>query len=103
MTRNARIMYMATISLAEARAAFSRIVESAATTHERFEVTRNGKRAAVVLGADDYDSLLETIAILGDGDLLTAINNGLAELESEQTVEPAAVRAAMLAAKRLAP
>jgi prevent-host-death family protein len=96
-------MYMATISLAEARAAFSRIVESAATTHERFEVTRNGRRAAVVLGADDYDSLLETIAILGDGDILTAITTGLAELESGQTVEPQAVRAAMLAAKRLSP
>lgn len=96
-------MYMETISLAEARAGFSRIVESAATTHERFAVTKNGRRAAIVLGADDYDSLLETIAILGDGDLLTAIKGGLTELESGQAVEPEAVRAAMLAAKRLAP
>lgn len=66
-------------------------------------MTRNGSRAAVVLGADDYDSLLETIAILSDSELLTTINHGLAELESGQTVEPAAVRAAMLATKRLSP
>ena len=101
MTINARIMYMPTISLAEARAAFSRIVESAATTHERFEVTRNGRRAAVVLGADDYDSLLETIAILSDGELVSAINRGLDELESGQTTEADAVHAALLTAKRL--
>lgn len=94
-------MYMATVSLAEARAAFSRIVESASSTHERFEVTRNGSRAAVVLGADDYDSLLETIAILGDRDLLAAINDGLSELESGQTMEPTAVRGAMIDGGRL--
>lgn len=96
-------MYMATISLAEARASFSRIVESAASTHERFEVTRNGSRAAVVLGADDYDSLLETIAILSDSELVATINRGLAELESGQTVDATSVRAALVAAHRLAP
>jgi antitoxin YefM len=94
-------MYMATISLAEARAAFSRIVESAATTHERFEVTKNGNRAAVILGVDDYDSLLETIAILGDRNLLTAINEGLTDLESGEIVDSVAVHAAMIDAQRL--
>lgn len=92
-------MYMTTISLADARAAFSRIVDSAASTHERFEVTRNGSRAAVVLGADDFDSLIETIATLGDSELLTAINRGLTELESEETVDPAAVHASMREAR----
>lgn len=50
---------MTTLSLAEARANLSKLVESAVSTHERFEVTRNGDRVAVLLGADDYDSLLE--------------------------------------------
>jgi len=49
---------MTALSVAEAQANFSRLVESAMTTHERFEVTRNGSRAAVLLGADDYDALV---------------------------------------------
>jgi prevent-host-death family protein len=94
-------MYMATISLAEARAAFSRIVESAASTHERFEVTRNGSRAAVILGADDYDSLLETIAILGDSELLASINRGLGEADAGLLAEPDDVHSSLLRAGRL--
>ena len=49
---------MTTLSLAEARPNLSKFVESAVTTHERFEVTRNGDRVGVLLGADDYDWLL---------------------------------------------
>ncbi len=64
---------MTTLSVADARAQFSRLVESAATTHERFDVTRNGSRVAVVLGAADYDSLVETLDILGDPALLADI------------------------------
>jgi prevent-host-death family protein len=64
---------MTTMSVADARAAFSRIVDSASTTHERFEITRNGSRVAVLLGADDYDGLMETIEILSDPELMADI------------------------------
>lgn len=52
---------MTTLSVADAGANVSKLSESAATTHERFEVTRNGDRVAVLLSAGDYDSLLETV------------------------------------------
>ncbi len=71
---------MTTLPLAEARANFSKLVDRAASTHERFEVTRNGTRAAVVLGADDYDGLLETLDILADADELRAIRQGIEDL-----------------------
>jgi len=58
---------MTTLSVADARAQFSKLVEAASATHERFEVTRNGDRVAVLVGADDFDALLETIDILSDG------------------------------------
>jgi prevent-host-death family protein len=64
---------MTTMSVADARAAFSRIVDSASATHERFEITRNGSRVAVLLGADDYDGLMETIEILSDPELMADI------------------------------
>jgi len=87
-------MYMMTLSVAEARATFSKLVESASSTHERFEVTRNGTRAAVLLGADDFDALVETVAILGDADLVATIADGLREGATESALDVlAAMRA----------
>lgn len=71
---------MTRLSLAEAQANLSKLVESAVTTHERFELTRNGERAAVLLSADDYDSLLETLDILSNPDEVEAIQTGLADV-----------------------
>lgn len=91
---------MMTLSVAEARATFSKLVESASSTHERFEVTRNGRRAAVLLGADDFDALLETLTVLGDSALVTSIRDGLAELEAGEAVSADDVAAAMRAEGR---
>ncbi|GLK17281.1 type II toxin-antitoxin system Phd/YefM family antitoxin [Herbiconiux flava] len=92
---------MAVIPVAEARANFSKIVESASTTHERFDVTRNGARAAVILGADDYDSLIETVEILGDSETVEAIRAGLGDLVDGETRSADDVREAMRRAGRL--
>lgn len=95
------ILYMTTLSLADARANLSKLVESAVTTHERFDVTRNGRRAAVILSADDYDSLLETVHILSDPEEMAAIRRGLADLEAGEVSFAEDVRAAMIARGRL--
>lgn len=93
---------MTTLPVADARANFSRIVEAAATTHERFEVTRNGSRVVVLLGADDYDGLIETVEILSDGDLVADIRAGLADLAAERSSTSDEMRDAMRAAGRSA-
>jgi antitoxin YefM len=97
----ARILYMTTLSLAEARANLSKLVESAVTTHERFEVTRNGYRAAVLMSADDYDALLETVDVLSRPDEVEAIRRGLAEMDAGEVSSADEVRAAMIARGRL--
>ncbi|MFT4216164.1 MAG: type II toxin-antitoxin system Phd/YefM family antitoxin [Micropruina sp.] len=92
---------MTTLSLADARANLSRLVESAVTTHERFEVTRNGDRVAVLLSADDYDALVETLDILSDPAEVAAIRQGLVELEAGEVSSADEVRVAMRALGRL--
>ena len=71
---------MTTIPLAEARAQLSKLVDEAMRTHERVEVTKNGRRAAVILSADDYDSLIETLDILSDRDAMSEIREAEADM-----------------------
>ena len=66
---------MTTLPLAEVRANLSRLVDEAMRTHQRIEVTRQGRRAAVILSADDYDSIMETLAILSDQELMREVRD----------------------------
>ncbi len=91
---------MTTLPVADARANFSKIVDLASTTHERFEVTRNGSRVAVLLGADDYDSLMETIEILSDPEAMAGIEEGKADQAAGRMYTLEEVREAMRAAGR---
>ena len=73
--------------MAAARAQLSRLVDEAERTHERFEITRNGRRAAVLLGADDYDALRETIAVLADESLLADHITGMSEVHAGDVLD----------------
>ena len=96
-------MYMTTLPLADARAQLSKLVEDAATTHERFEITRNGRRAAVLLSADDYDVMQETISVLSDSALLAAHATGQEEIASGDYLDADGLTALMENARRRAP
>ena len=78
---NARILLMESYPLAEVRQDLSKFVEAAVTTHARIDITRNGKRAAVLLSADDYDSLIETLDVLSDRELVAELQEAIAEVE----------------------
>jgi len=71
---------MTTLPLAEVRANLSKLVEEAQRTHQRVEVTKNGRRAAVLMSADDYDSLTETLDILSDAEAMAAIRESDADI-----------------------
>lgn len=86
IANHAMILYMETKPLAEVRQDLSRLVEEAVTTHARFDITRNGRRAAVLLSAEDYDSLIETLDVLADDSLVADIREGLRDAEAGRTV-----------------
>ena len=94
---------MTTLPLADARAKLSKLVEDAATTHERFEITRNGRRAAVLLSADDYDIMQETISVLSDSALMAAHRTGQAEIASDEYLDADGLAALMRKAGTKAP
>lgn len=92
---------MTTLPLAEVRANLSKFVDEVVRTHERIEVTRKGRRAAVILSADDYDSIVETLAILSDQELMREIRDAEAQAEAGQLYPLEDVTEEMRAAGRL--
>lgn len=57
--------------------------------------------AVVLLSADDYDSVLETVDILSRPEEVEAVRHGLAELEAGEVFTADEVRAGMFARGRL--
>lgn len=80
---------MSTVPLAEVRANLSRMVDEAVRTHERVEITRNGRREAVLLGSADYDVLIETLDVLSDDDLVRELRASLDEASRGDTLSTA--------------
>lgn len=52
---------MNSLPLSEAKARLSELVEQATRTHERVSITRHGRPAAVLLSADDFEAIQETL------------------------------------------
>lgn len=52
---------MKTVPLSEAKDKLSALVEEADKTHEIIQITRHGHPSAVLMSADDLESLQETI------------------------------------------
>lgn len=101
MAECASIAYMPTLSVADARAQLSRLIDATTTTHERFEITRNGHRAAVLMSADDYDILQDTIAVLSDAELLMAHHQGRAAIDAGDYLDADQLTHSMREAGRL--
>lgn len=73
------IVVMTTRSLTDVKAHLSAYVDSVVRTHERVSLTRQGRRDAVIIAADDLDGLEETLAILSDADLAADLRAARAE------------------------
>jgi antitoxin YefM len=91
---------MPTIPLSDARARLSELVDEAVRTHERVDITRNGRRAAVLLSADDFDSLMETLDILADPQLMQELAEAKEQMARGEVYTQEEVEASMRAAGR---
>ena len=66
-----------TLPLAEVKANFSQLIDHVVKHDEQILITRNGRPAAVLVSAGEYDSLCETVAIRSDRALMAEIRRGL--------------------------
>ena len=79
---------MTQTSLTDVKAHLSAYVDSVVATHERISLTRNGRRDAVLIAADDLDALEETLDILSNAELMAQLRKAEAEVaRGEATTE----------------
>lgn len=67
---------MNSLALTEVRDKLSDVVDEVAQTGGEYVITRHGRPVAVILGYDEYESLIETLNILSDSDTMDAIAEG---------------------------
>jgi len=67
------------LPLAEVKNRLSEVVEQVETQHARVTITKHGRAAAVVISADDLESLEETLRVLSDPELLAQVRTSRAE------------------------
>jgi len=56
---------MPILGLAAVKAHLSELIEGVSTTQDHITITKNGQPAAVLVGADEWESLQETLCWLG--------------------------------------
>ena len=75
-----------TAPLTEVRGNLSEIVDEIHGTGSQCVITKHGRPIAVILSHDEYESLVETLNILGDEDTMAALAQGEAEFAAGKTV-----------------
>ncbi len=76
---------IATVSLKELRPGLPQVIERVDRKLDRFVITRRGRPVAVLLGADDYESLMETLDILADPKAMAGLRKGEADIRKGRT------------------
>ncbi len=84
---------MTTLPLSEVKARLSEIAEEVATTHERVQVTKNGREYVVLIAADDLESMEATLELLADPEAQVNVAEGMAAVSRGDVLDEAEVRA----------
>jgi prevent-host-death family protein len=93
---------MTTLPLSEVKARLSEIAEEVAATHERVQITKNGRDYVVLLAAEDLESIEATLELLSDPAAQSRIARAEEDIERSYVLDEAHVRA-LLAARRSGP
>jgi antitoxin YefM len=86
---------MRILPVSEVKAHLNELVEAADRTHEQVTITKNGRPAAVLVGADDWESLQETLYWMSVPGAREAIAESRASRASGDSLGQDEVRAAL--------
>lgn len=73
---------MKTLGLTEARKDLSKLVDEVNSAHEHITITRQGRPAAVVMSADEFESWQETLEILADTGTMASLKRAERDIKA---------------------
>lgn len=74
---------MKTIPLSDAKARLSEIAEDVDRTHQRVQITKNGRSYVVLISAEDLDSMEATLELLSDPAAMERVRQAQADLAAD--------------------
>ena len=83
---------MTMLPLSEVKARLSEIAEEVATTHERVQITKNGREYVVLLAAEDLESIEASLELLADPDAQDRLRAADADIAAGEVLDERAVR-----------
>jgi antitoxin YefM len=88
---------MTMLPLSEVKAHLSEIAEEVATTHERVQVTKNGRDYVVLIAAEDLESMEATLELLSSPQAQARIASAEEDVARGDVLDEAEVRALVAA------
>jgi len=70
------INYSETVSASQAKTHFSKLLKRVREQRESFVISQRGKIEGILLSIKEYESLIETLEILSDRELMKSIDKG---------------------------
>ncbi|MBV9822162.1 MAG: type II toxin-antitoxin system Phd/YefM family antitoxin [Actinobacteria bacterium] len=77
---------MRSLTVTEVKARLNELVDDAESTHEQIVITKHGRPAAVIMAADDLESLQETLYWLSRPGIRETIAEAEADIQAGRTV-----------------
>lgn len=84
---------MPSLPLSEVKARLSEIASEVAATHERVQITRNGREYVVLIASEDLASIEATVELLGDPEAQARIAQAEDEIARGEVLGELQVRA----------
>jgi prevent-host-death family protein len=78
---------MTTIPLTEAKKNLPKLVREVAEQGKVYSLTRRGRPAAVIMSEEDYQSIKETLEVLGDREEAKGIRRGRKDIAAGRVVD----------------
>lgn len=75
------------VSLADAKARLSEVVEGIETEHRRVVITKHGRPSVVVMAVEDLEALEDTLDVLSDANAMAELQEAAAARGSGQALE----------------
>lgn len=83
---------MTVLPLSEVKARLSEIADQVASTHERVQITKNGREYVVLVAAEDLESIEATLELLSDPEAQRRLTLASAEVLQGEVLAEDAVR-----------